>query len=690
MRWRRLARLFAVLLTVCFTGQTPASGGQESALITAIRSADLAAVRECIARGDRVNVLDEEGLTPLIWAAASGYREIAEQLLDAGAPIDGRGALGGTPLARAVRGRKPDMVRLLLDRGADVNARDRSGWSPLFFAALTGSAETTAELISKGADVHVRDLYKATPLLLSADLGGEPALRELVQAGADINAQDNEGNTALILASYRGHIGIAKFLLDRGADVNLTDTSGRTALMFASMIGFDNIVKMLLTHGADVRMESKHGETALSLALDRGHEAIGEMLAQKLGTPPDQSRTTPQTSTAKQTKLSEGSREVRSSVRPEASGDVVVVNRGSKVSQLVGEFDRQRNELTKNRTLSRYKLVSTDLGAPFRHKNRIYLLFGDTGGVKGGDAIAYTGIDTKPEEGMSLTFVHDAEGVYKPVRIPGISQGNFEVPMEGVSVGGAMYIYHTTDHSRKAVMGRSVVAASRDDGVSFQYLYDLSLRYFINVSIVEVDSSKWKGLPASAGTGLVMFGSGAYRKSPVRLAFQPATDIESRDAIRYFAGSDVSGSLRWSTREEAAVPLFDQACVGELSVSYNRFIRKWIMLYNCRQPMPTVLVRTSDYPWGPWSDPQMLFDPSEDNGFCQFVHRSWTKGKCDILSDPGRQDHSGGSYGPYQFEDLAVGDATTTTIYFTLSTWNPYTVVLMKATLGIEGTPLKN
>ena len=40
----------------------------------------------------------------------------------------------------------------------------------------------------------------------------------------------------------------------------------------------------------------------------------------------------------------------------------------------------------------------------------------------------------------------------------------------------------------------------------------------------------------------------------------------------------------------------------------------------------------------------------------------------------------GGEYGAYQFEEMATGAGSTTTICFTLSTWNPYAVVLMKAT----------
>ena len=106
------------------------------------------------------------------------------------------------------------------------------------------------------------------------------------------------------------------------------------------------------------------------------------------------------------------------------------------------------------------------------------------------------------------------------------------------------------------------------------------------------------------------------------------------------------------------------------------------MLYNCNLEPRGINVRVADNPWGPWSPPQVIFEPMQDNGICHFIHRSWTIENCDDLADPGQEETNGGPYGPYQFEDLAIGDESQTTIYFTMSTWNPYTVVLMKATLG--------
>jgi hypothetical protein len=373
-------------------------------------------------------------------------------------------------------------------------------------------------------------------------------------------------------------------------------------------------------------------------------------------------------------------------IRP-SSRRVSISAHATKITQLTGDFDEEIKRPTQSMTESRYKLVATDLGVPFLHKNRIFMLFGDTHGARGGDAIAYTS-NMDLEDGLRLDFVHDASGVYQPVIIPGISQGDFEVPMEGVSIRERMYVYHTTDHTigpQGDMMGRSVLAVSDDDGQSFTYLYELSRKYFVNVSVVQSDVAAWPGLPASQGAGLVMFGSGSYRQSNVYLAFQPEAQINTSASLQYWAGLDGLGQPIWSAQEGASKPLFNQPCVGEFSVSYNRFIHKWIMLYNCDMPkLRGINLRTADRPWGPWSEPQLIFRPWEDNGYCHFIHTSFSFRKCDNVQAPGLENVWGGEYGPYQFKDLAVGDDSSTTIYFTMSTWNPYAVMLMKASLRLE------
>jgi hypothetical protein len=99
----------------------------------------------------------------------------------------------------------------------------------------------------------------------------------------------------------------------------------------------------------------------------------------------------------------------------------------------------------------------------------------------------------------------------------------------------------------------------------------------------------------------------------------------------------------------------------------------------------------ADHPWGPWSEPFTIFEPWRDGGYCHFMHTNWEHQNCDNVHDEGREYAWGGEYGPYQFDQMATGGNGETTIYYTMSTWNPYTVVLMKSTLrdlnaGLEKT----
>jgi hypothetical protein len=359
-----------------------------------------------------------------------------------------------------------------------------------------------------------------------------------------------------------------------------------------------------------------------------------------------------------------------------------------KISQLIGDTDFQWLTPTTTRTETRVGISGSDLGVPFTHKGRTYVVFGDSGG--GGvfgdrDPLAFT-TDTDLEDGLDLTFLANGS-VWRPVTIPGISQGAYEVPLDGVSLGNRMYLYHSTDHSESATMGRSVLAVSDNDGQDFTLLYTVSTSHFINISVSRVNLADWPGFPEEAGEGLVLFGSGSYRASNVRLAFQPATGIGSVNTLRYFTGLDGSGHPVWSENEEEAMALFEQPCVGELSVGWNKFIRRWLMLYNCDPPRG-INFRTARQPWGPWSTPQVLFEPWDDLGYAHFMHASWTFRIFDNVHNPGRQNEWGGEYGPYLFRELPTGTDNRATVYFTLSSWNPYVSVLMKSELAVNNSPV--
>lgn len=343
-----------------------------------------------------------------------------------------------------------------------------------------------------------------------------------------------------------------------------------------------------------------------------------------------------------------------------------VVERGRKICQLTGEVDRSIGQPTINRTETMARFWGTDLGASFEHDGKVVFLFGDTHAAPGlerardRDIIA-TSTDGSPDDCLKLDVMTNADGGYRPLSIAGVDGGEFSVPTTGFSANGAMYVLATTGRSASKVMERSVLARSTNGGRDFQPLYTMSSQHFINAAAVQGDQ------------GVMLFGSGAYRASSPHLAV--LANPEDRASLRYFAGME-GDAPKWSAREDQAKPLFDQACVGEISAIWNQGLKKWVMVYNCGAPQSQILLRTADNAWGPYSNPQVLFDAAD--GFCTFMNAL----NCHQVSDPHNPQVAGDPYAPYLISRFSQGPD----LYFLMSTWNPYNVVLMKARL-VEPKP---
>ena len=358
--------------------------------------------------------------------------------------------------------------------------------------------------------------------------------------------------------------------------------------------------------------------------------------------------------------------------------------------QLTGEWDRHQNTFAFNRTESRFGVVGTDLGSSFEHDGRLWFLFGDTWpDVDGGDSVAWT-TDRRPEPGVRLTFVSSGSRFVAPcVSTPGggaVSTRFFEVPLDGFSAHGHMYVFRSTDHHRDAgreVMGRSVLTrAIGADPTDLSHLYDVSdVRRggrFVNVSSVVVPDGP-AGLPFR-GPALLVWGSGRYRASDASLACVPLGAVEDRGRWRFFCGLDRTRRPTWSDDETDACALFPHPEIGELSVTWNAPLGLWLLLYNAGSPRG-INARVARDPWGPWSDPVVVFDPQwPGTGYGALMH---VRHGPDGLSDPGREHEWGGEYGPYVIDRYtrALPDRRAA-VYFTLSTWNPYNVVLMRMVLA--------
>jgi Domain of unknown function (DUF4185) len=344
-----------------------------------------------------------------------------------------------------------------------------------------------------------------------------------------------------------------------------------------------------------------------------------------------------------------------------------------KVCQITGDRDATRKTATASLTATRFGFPGTDLGSSFEHAGKLWFLFGDTPGRPGHrDLIAWT--EAERAEDLVLAARVAADGKFEPLTVPRLGHGPYEIPTCGISHEEKMWVLFTAGHSKKKTMERSVLAVSEDEGRTFRQAGELSRKHFINAAMAHPrpgdDGS-------SAPPGILVFGTGDYRQSSPRLCVLRSTNPIERS----FLAETRPASARWSEAEDEAAPLFDHPVCGEISVAWIEPLRRWVMLYNSTEPRGIVM-RLSPRPEGPWSAPTVVFDPWRDGGYPQFMHVSWKHARLDAFQDPRRENEWGGEYGPFLIPRFTRGDASRATLFFVLSTWNPYQVVLMRTDVG--------
>jgi hypothetical protein len=359
-----------------------------------------------------------------------------------------------------------------------------------------------------------------------------------------------------------------------------------------------------------------------------------------------------------------------------------------KMQQLLGETDKEKHQPTLSLTETRYGIRGTDLGNSFDHNGRVYFLFGDTVGRldRALDTIATTDA-TDPEQGVRLDFLMAGRD-YLTIQPPGISMGAFEVPVAGVSLGGQMYVAVSTDHSPDRTTDRSVLTRFTLPA-TFQPLRTISqlpAGRFVKMSL-HTQPGSIAGLPAG-GPFVLAWGTGVYRQSDAYLSVVPAAQFETGKGTMYFAGMDAAGAPSWSANEAEAKPIVQNGTLGDLSVTWCKDLGLWLMTYDRRAPTHGIAFSYSRTPWGPWSEPQILFNVAND-GIGKFVHNpdgSPPDGLAGPVIGKGQMDPEavrGGAYAPYVVERWTKLTGPELSVYYVLSTWNPYVVVLMKSRLKV-------
>jgi ankyrin repeat protein len=131
--------------------QSRSTIGDRNALHEEARRGDAAGLHRLIVTQDvDLNWADALGRTALHYAAANGYLEVVEVLLDAGAQVNPSDNDGFTPLHRAVQGAHRDVVRRLMENGADLTARTGAGDLPIDLARENQDSDMVELLQGQG------------------------------------------------------------------------------------------------------------------------------------------------------------------------------------------------------------------------------------------------------------------------------------------------------------------------------------------------------------------------------------------------------------------------------------------------------------------------------------------------------------------------------------------------------------
>lgn len=310
-----------------------------------------------------------------------------------------------------------------------------------------------------------------------------------------------------------------------------------------------------------------------------------------------------------------------------------------------------------NHTDANYGVLGTDLGSMFDLNGTVYIAFGDTfgccrpanGGGGGGqwryNVLGYS-TDHDLEDGMTLDgmFTND-KGMARAVLSKHFEDFTL-IPTAGIAVGDRLFLHYMAVHQWGEpghwTLNRSGWGYSDDGGETW----------------TQPPESTWQGDTNFGMTALLkhdgylyVFGTHGGRYSGVQLARVPAEPdtVLDMSAYSYWTGSD------WSSDIDNAVEVVP-APVGELSVAWNEFLGRWIMIY-LDEPRRGIVIREAPELTGTWSEPQMLVDSADFPSL----------------------------YGSYFHPWASDGEV----VYFTMSQWGPYNVMLMRARL-VKAEPAAN
>jgi len=219
-----------------------------------------------------INVKDEYGYAPLIWATKSNNSKIVKILLNKGANPNMQDNRGDTPLIWAVNNNNPEIIRILLGKGANPNIQNRNGHTPLIWAARNNKPEIVRILLDKGADPNIAGNDRYTPLDWATSHGTQAIINLIIKAKEKLDCTCNQDLLKAVKANDENEV--RRLLNEPYINTNVKDEKGYTPLILAVRNNNPEIVQILLNNGADPDIPDEDDWTPLYWAAEKDNEAI--------------------------------------------------------------------------------------------------------------------------------------------------------------------------------------------------------------------------------------------------------------------------------------------------------------------------------------------------------------------------------------------------------------------------------
>ncbi len=326
-----------------------------------------------------------------------------------------------------------------------------------------------------------------------------------------------------------------------------------------------------------------------------------------------------------------------------------------------------------NDTIKRFAITGTDLGIMWDNGGRqVLMAFGDTYGYCGvrGQQWRYNALFRSQDGALSNTVsVPDGavnnQNSGSPLWAPGLSKQIINsikwaptekgiIPTAGVSVGGNQYVNFMSIKSWDAngawTTNFSGMAVSPDNGEHWG-VYPSSIRPAGPGSVDKIafapgNENFQMGAFLKPGPGdpyLYSFGTPPGRGGSAYIARVAPGGVPDLRRYEYWS----SDANAWVPGDPGAATPVIPGPVGEMSAQYNTYLKQYLALY-CNGAND-VVARTALAPQGPWGPEQLLVPSMQFPGgiYAPFLH-PWSTGR---------------------------------ELYFNLSEWSAYNVMLMKTVL---------